>query len=204
MAPNRQSQSHLKNVVIIGHSGAGKSSLINMLCPGANARVGGDAVGCTVEERAYTCRLDSVQQYKVHDTIGLEEPTFALFPAPKANKKLKSYLQPYIRSGTLDLLIYCMSGQRVGMKKSQQKNYKDFKKLAGGVPIVLVVTKLDNNLEGWWANNQNILKKFGMESEEHVCVTTLPNHSNETLYDESRRAVEAHIKKTLWTQIDSS
>jgi GTP-binding protein EngB required for normal cell division len=198
--PYFQSQGQeLKNVVIIGHSGAAKSSLINMLCPDANARVGGDAVGCTVEERTYTCRLESGQQYNVHDTVGLEEPTFALFPAPKANKMLKEYLKPYMRREELHLLIYCMPGERIGMKQSQQKNYNNFKRFVGRVPVVLVVTKLDDGLEDWWARNQSILQKFGMESEEHACVTTLPRDNyNGRLYDASRRAVETLISRKIF------
>jgi GTP-binding protein EngB required for normal cell division len=198
--PYFQSQSQeLKNVVIIGHSGAGKSSLINMLSPGANADVGNNAFGCTVEERAYTCRLGNGRQYSAHDTIGLEEPTFAFFPAPKANKKLKNYLKDYMERRELHLVIYCMPGERVGMKKSQQKNYNNFKKLVSRVPVVLVVTKLDNNLEGWWTKNQNILRTLGMESEDHACVTSLPrNHSNATVHDECREVVEALISSKLF------
>jgi predicted GTPase len=215
--PYFQSQGQkLKNVVIIGHSGAGKSSLVNMLCPDANARVGDDASACTIEERVYTCRLGSGQQYNVHDTIGLEEPALALFPAPKANEWLQGYLQRYMERKELHLVIYCMPGQRIRMKQSQQKNYNNFKKLVGRVPVVLVVTKVDNNLEGWWAENQNILQKLGMESEEHACVTTgipLPSrdHHNKKLYYsksdravefhkaiESRRAVEALISRKLF------
>ncbi|KAJ8585711.1 hypothetical protein M405DRAFT_397689 [Rhizopogon salebrosus TDB-379] len=199
MAQNRQSQGQeLKNVVIIGHSGAGKSSLINMLCPNANARVGNDTIGCTNREQIYTCRLGSGQQYNVHDTIGLGESRWGFLPAPNANKRLKCHLKRYMERKELHLLIYCMSGERVYMKQSQQRDYKNFKMLVGSVPVVLVVTKLDDNLEGWWAENQNILRRLGMEFEEHACVTTsgilVPSrdHHNKKLYNESDRAVEFH------------
>ncbi|KAJ8585707.1 hypothetical protein M405DRAFT_772622 [Rhizopogon salebrosus TDB-379] len=214
MAQNRQSQGQeLKNVVIIGDSGVGKSSLVNMLCPDADARVGNDASACTIEEQIYTCRLGGGQQYKVHDTIGLGEHVIALFPAPEADGKLKEYLKPYIRSKKLHLMIYCMPGERVGMKQSQQNNYQKFKEFVGReVPVVLVVTKVDNNLEGWWERNQRTLQKLGMESEEHACVSDtirfLPSrdHHNKKLYysesdravDESRRAVETLISRKLF------
>jgi GTP-binding protein EngB required for normal cell division len=192
--PYFQSQGQeLKNVVIIGHSGAGKSSLINILCPDANARVGNETFACTIEEQIYTCRLGSGQQYKVHDTIDLEEPTFALFPAPKAIKRLKNYLKPYLMRGELHLLVYCMSGERAHMKRLQQKNYRDFKRMVGRVPVILVVvTKLDSSLEGWCAKNRYILQKLGMESEEYVCVPSIPSrdHHNKKLYDEPRIDVE--------------
>ncbi|KAG2086407.1 hypothetical protein BD769DRAFT_1393731, partial [Suillus cothurnatus] len=56
-----------KNVVIIGQSGAGKSSLINMICPGANAPTSNDTFGV---EKGYTCNLGrnimSSTRYKSH------------------------------------------------------------------------------------------------------------------------------------------
>ncbi|KAJ8591971.1 hypothetical protein M405DRAFT_813429, partial [Rhizopogon salebrosus TDB-379] len=169
-----------------------------MLCPHANARVGHDTIGCTLEELVYTCHLGSGQQYNVHDTIGLEEPTFAFIPAPEANKRLKRYLQCYMEKKELHLVIYCMPGERFGMKQSQQKNYKNFKKLVGKVPVALVVTKLDGDLDGWWERNQGILQKLGMESEEHACVTSLPRDPyNPTVHDKSRKVVEALISRKI-------
>ncbi|KAJ8585712.1 hypothetical protein M405DRAFT_824539 [Rhizopogon salebrosus TDB-379] len=204
MAQNRQRQrQELKNVIIIGHSGTGKSSLVNMLCPYANARVGGDASACTLGEQIYTCHLDSGQQYNVHDTIALEEPTFSLFPAPKANKRLKVYLRRYMERKELHLVIYCMPEERIGMKQSQHKNYKIFKRLVGRVPVVLVVTTGDDDLEGWRKRNQGIFRKLGMIVSR--------DHHNKELYDgfdgaaigfhkaiESRRAVEALISRKLF------
>ncbi|KAJ8580123.1 hypothetical protein M405DRAFT_753651, partial [Rhizopogon salebrosus TDB-379] len=176
----------VKNVIIIGQSGAGKSSLINMLCPHAKACVGNDAIGCTSEE----------QVCMVHDTIGLEEGRWGFLPAPKANKRLKAYLKGYMLKKELHLVVYCMSGQRVCKKKSQGQNYKSFKSVVGKVPIVLVVTKLGSgDSKNWWSKNSTEFEKLGMGSEGYACVT---DDSNRQLYDESYQAVAALISSKIF------
>ncbi|OJA08457.1 hypothetical protein AZE42_05054 [Rhizopogon vesiculosus] len=203
-----------KNVIIIGHSGMGKSSLINMLRHPLSphdtpAYCDNNAVGCTKEETSYECNLPGPngQSYKVmvHDTVGLEEGTWGFLPAPKANKRLKEYLKPYVKEKRLHLLLYCMSGQRGNQNKAQAKNYNKFKKVVGDVPVVLVITKLDPPnytpttsafLEDWWRdpNNQSVLKKLGMESADHICVISLPrDNSNGTIFDDC----QAHMKRRI-------
>ncbi|OJA15606.1 hypothetical protein AZE42_12532, partial [Rhizopogon vesiculosus] len=193
-----------KNVIIIGHSGMGKSSLINMLrhplsVGDSPARCSNDTVGCTREEKAYECNLPrpNGQPYKVmvHDTVGLEEERWGFLPASAAKKRLKKYLKSYVKENKLHLLLYCMSGQRGGQKKAQAKNYKEFKSVVGNVPVVLVITKLDllnyttgsAFLDDWWSSkgNQRVLQELGMESADHICVISFPkDNSNGTIFDD--------------------
>lgn len=184
----------LRNVVIIGKSGVGKSSLINMLCPGAFAATSNDYTSCTVVERKYTCYLGERQYCTVHDTIGLEEEgSLGFLWASKSEKRLKSYL----KKSKPQLMVYCMPGTRGSLKKSHGRNFNKFKSVVGEVPIVVVVTNLEDYMhpEGWWSANLNILRHLGIpESTKHACVTTLPE---ESLYDSSREAVKALIKTNL-------
>jgi GTP-binding protein EngB required for normal cell division len=191
----------VKNVIIIGQSGAGKSSLINMLCPHAEACVGNDAIGCTSKEQVYQCDLGTgpgqvALRCMVHDTIGLEEGRWGFLPAPKANKRLKAYLKGYMQKKELDLVVYCMSGQRVCKKKSQGQNYKSFKSVVGKVPMVLVVTKLGSGgSQNWWSKNSTEFEKLGMGSEGYACVT---DDSNRQPYDKSYQAVATLISSKIF------
>ncbi|KAG1857037.1 hypothetical protein DFJ58DRAFT_659244 [Suillus subalutaceus] len=104
-----------RNVVIIGHSGVGKSSLINMLYPKASALTSDDINGCTTAEEVYgPCDIGEQQYCQLHDTIGLEEGKWSFLWASKAEKRLKKYLKTI----NPHLLVYCMPGVRNSLKKT--------------------------------------------------------------------------------------
>jgi len=196
-----------KNVVIIGQSGAGKSSLINMICPGANAPTSNDTFGCTQVEKGYTCNLGRQISCQVHDTIGLEEGRWGFLPDKKAQKQLKTYLNDSRKSW--HLVVYCMPGSR-GLKKSHARNFKKFKSVADklGVPVVVVVTNLEDfrgSLENWWLENLDTLKNLGIpDTTKHACVTALPKeelqkyYKKGQLHDDSCRDVKNLIRSILW------
>lgn len=194
-----------KNVVIIGQSGVGKSSLINMICPGANAPTSNDTTGCTREEKGYTCNLGGQLSCQVHDTIGLEEGFWGFLFAPKAEKRLKTYLKD--SRERWHLLVYCIPGNR-GLKKSHARNFKKFKSVVGDkVPVVVVVTNLEDfrgpQLENWWSENLETLKKLGIPgTTEHACITALPKihlgSDQAYLYDQSCEGVKALMKSKIW------
>ncbi|KAG1824094.1 P-loop containing nucleoside triphosphate hydrolase protein [Suillus variegatus] len=144
-----------KNVAIIGESGVGKSSLINMICHGANAPTSNDRTGCTKEGKEYPCNLGGQLSCQVHDTIGLEEGRWGFFPDKKSQKKLKTYLKD--SRGPWHFVVYCIPGGRGHLKKSHGKNYEKVKSMMDSVPLVVVVTHLEDfkdPLDRWWSDNQ--------------------------------------------------
>ncbi|KAG1897807.1 P-loop containing nucleoside triphosphate hydrolase protein [Suillus fuscotomentosus] len=196
-----------KNVIIIGQSGVGKSSLINMICHRANAPTSNDTTGCTREEKGYTCNLGGQLSCQVHDTIGLEEGFWGFLFAPKAEKRLKTYLKDSRKPW--HLMVYCIPGNR-GLKKSHARNFKKFKSVADklGVPVVVVVTHLEDfggSLKNWWLENLDTLKNLGIpDTTKHACVTALPKeeldkyYKKGQLYDDSCRDVKNLIRSILW------
>jgi predicted GTPase len=193
-----------RNVVIIGQSGVGKSSLINMLCPKANARTSNDTTGCTKIEKEYECYLGQQQSCQVHDTIGLEEGRWGFLPDKQAQKRLKTYL----KTKEVHLLVYCMPGIRGSLKKSHGRNYKKFKSAVGdNVRVVVVVTCLENfegPLESWWSRNEKELHNLGIpKTAGHACITALPKAELErekrVLYDQSCEDVKTLIRNNLPT-----
>ncbi|KAG1744921.1 P-loop containing nucleoside triphosphate hydrolase protein [Suillus paluster] len=169
-----------KNVIIIGQSGVGKSSLINMLCPEACATTSNDTMGCTKKEQEYTCNLGA-QQCTIHDTIGLEEGRWGFLPDREAQKRLKAYL----KTKEPHLLVYCMPGIRGSLKKSQGRNYKKFKSAVGNVPIVVVVTNLEGfeaPLGNWWSENRNELQKLEVKDLSMILPVRLSRPSSGKIF----------------------
>lgn len=192
------------NVVIIGQTGVGKSSLINMLCRNAKAPFSNDTVGCTMEEKDYYCKLGQGKSCQVHDTIGLEEGRWGFLPDRQAQKRLKTYL----KNKDVHLLVYCISGIRGRLTKSHGRNYKKFKSAVGdNVPVVVVVTGLENlggPLEDWWSRSEKELQNVGIpKTARHACITALPREtlesSKKVLYDKSCEDVKTLIRNNLPT-----
>ncbi|KAG1796405.1 uncharacterized protein HD556DRAFT_1234491 [Suillus plorans] len=205
-----------KNVAIIGQTGAGISSLVNMLCLDANAPTSSDTTRCTKEGKEYQCNLEDGWMCQVHDTVGLGEPgrwqfSFKSFKFVRKADTWQLELEEYLTKKNLeswDLLIYCIPGGRGLLKKSHGQNYKKVKSMAGSVPIVVVVTHLENfkdPLDSWWSDNLSTLGNLGIpENTKHACITALPKHALETfyqkgdLYDNSREGLKTLIRGILW------
>ncbi|KAG2346172.1 hypothetical protein BDR05DRAFT_67400 [Suillus weaverae] len=191
-----------RNVVIIGQSGVGKSSIINMLCSWVNAPTSNDTFVCTRIEQEYECDLGQQQSCLIHDTIGLEEGRWGFLPDKRAQKRLKTYL----RTKEPQLLVYCMPGNRGCLKKSHGRNYKKFRSAVGNnVRVVVVVTGLEDfegPLESWWSNNERELQNLGIPiNARHACITALPRAELERdkrfLYDRSCEDVKTLIRNNL-------
>ncbi|KAH7912297.1 P-loop containing nucleoside triphosphate hydrolase protein, partial [Hygrophoropsis aurantiaca] len=165
----------MRNVIIFGESGVGKSSLINLIAGQTIAKTSGDAVGCTFQHTSYVVTIRGIS-YKLWDTAGLDEGAFGSVPAAKAEEQLGLFLQALVAADGVDLLVYCVRGTR--LRKALLRNYKIFygaicrKK----VPVAIVVTGLEHHepeMEDWWTMNNAELKKHGMRFNAHACVTTL-------------------------------
>ncbi|KAH7923136.1 hypothetical protein BV22DRAFT_1016002, partial [Leucogyrophana mollusca] len=197
----------MRNLVVFGESGVGKSSLINICAGEAVAETSSGAIGCTFEFTRYTITIDG-ETFGIWDTVGLDEGTYGKVPAEQAEDKLKKLLQELVKASGVDLLIYCVRGTR--MRKVLQKNYALFYSVIcrKKVPIVLVVTGLEHHqddMEGWWRENGDEFRKLSMRFSDHACVTTLdPNVVQSGLLkdrcEQSRQAVRRLICKTVRTE----
>ncbi|KAG2036967.1 hypothetical protein BDR03DRAFT_958167 [Suillus americanus] len=161
------------NVVIFGETGAGKSSLINLVTKKHTAPACNDATGCTTQISEYPLSTESIQsKVKFFDTPGLDEGSEGVVPDREARLVLKKLLQ---RLGDdVHLLMYCVRGVRA--KRGLYHNYNLVRsEVKGSVPIVLVVTCLEDqepDMEDWWKNNERIISDSRMTFAGHACVTT--------------------------------
>ena len=177
-------------IVIVGETGAGKSSLINMLVDKEMALVSSDVTNCTKAFAEYTFNVNSTE-VRAYDTMGFSS----------ARVGSLSHLVPFERACNLiqslktrvDLVFLCTSKDRLSITTRQMYHlFNDFF-FDGTVPIALVVThrEKERSMEDWWDRNLKDIKKFRLNFAGHACITTQParGSSDDPRYSQSKASV---------------
>ncbi|KAG1742213.1 P-loop containing nucleoside triphosphate hydrolase protein [Suillus lakei] len=166
------------NIVIFGETGAGKSSLVNLITGTQTALTSSDAMGCTTKTNVYDHDFvvrNKILKVKLFDTAGLDEGSEGTVPDKEAQRALKKLLQTLMEQDGIHLLIYCVQGARESL--ALRRNYMSlYSKVKEKVPIVIVVTRLENqnpDMEQWWRNNEQSIANLRMILAGHACVTTV-------------------------------
>jgi len=175
------------NIILFGETGVGKSSVINLIAGQQIANVSPDVQGCTMSSKEYYFNV-AERQFRIWDTVGLEEPEMGVNGYLAAIEKALDLIQRLSQEGGVNLLLFCIRGNRV--TATTQSNYRLFYEVLCGsaVPISLVITHLERepDMDNWWSRNSKSLEKYGIKSAGHACVTGLPSHSK---YQDSKVAI---------------
>ncbi|KAG1815223.1 P-loop containing nucleoside triphosphate hydrolase protein [Suillus subaureus] len=163
------------NVVIFGESGAGKSSLVNLIAGKDVAATSSDTAGCTTGTSVHEILIrNETLKVKLFDTAGLDEDPQGAVPDKEARRILKKLVHALMEQGDIHLIIYCVRSERV--IRTLRRNYEFIhSQVKRKVPIVLVVTSLESykqDMEEWWRLNENTISELGMTFAGHACVTT--------------------------------
>ncbi|KAJ8582483.1 hypothetical protein M405DRAFT_562255 [Rhizopogon salebrosus TDB-379] len=181
------------NIVIFGETGAGKSSVINLMAGRQVARTAPDSHRCTLQWTEYTITLNDGTRYQVFDTVGLEEPRLDSGEYLTAITNAHSLINALKERGGIDLLLFCVRGGRV--MATMQSNYRLFFEFfcQEKVPLLLVVTNLEREerMEDWYTRNVGHLEKYNIHSVAHACITaaTTIDGRHRARYEESRVTV---------------
>jgi len=190
-----------RNIVIFGQTGAGKSSIINMLAGSPLAKVSGGASGCTPSSKCYSVRHgDDI--YTLWDTAGLNEADDGTVSSQAAVQNLLDLVKDH----GVNLLVYCI---RERFPNIIRVNYDLFWGIIcrKEVPILLVVTGLEGkeDMDDWWYENQKTIKKMKMSFDGHACITSWKGRGNryEKEYQQSAervwKLVRKHCRPNPWS-----
>jgi len=182
------------NVVIFGETGAGKSSLINMIVGEEVAETSSSAIGCTFESKPYPVEVDGVPLV-LWDTSGLNEGDKGKVEGRKAVAQLYRLIQSLENDG-VSLLVFCVRGPRI--KETTIKNYQLFHSAfcLEKVPILLVVTGLEEEdpMDAWWRKNKDAFDTQKMLFNAHACVTATRGKMKQGTYIYEEEFQESRVK----------
>ncbi|KAI6103296.1 P-loop containing nucleoside triphosphate hydrolase protein [Pisolithus thermaeus] len=176
------------NIILLGQTGVGKSSLVNLIAGQRIADVSPDADVCTKSPTEYRFEA-GVHDFRIWDTTGLEEPEGGVNGYTTAISKTLQLIRRLAAAGGVNLLLLCMKGPKV--TRATQGNYRLFYEILCEeyVPVGLVITHLEreDDMEEWWGKNKKTLDGYGVRSVGHACVTGLPSCPKK--YAPSRAAI---------------
>ncbi|KAF8439031.1 hypothetical protein L210DRAFT_3481214 [Boletus edulis BED1] len=165
-----------RNVILFGETGAGKSSVINLMADEEIAKTSSNLDGCTLEATEYSFTLPEGTPLCIFDTVGLNEPDMGVNTFFGAIEKAYRLITSLHAAGGVDLLLFCIRGGRI--TSTMQRNYRLFFEFLCGkkVPLAFIVTHLEYEvvMEDWWERNERTFGEYGIQSVAHACITAAP------------------------------
>ena len=177
------------NIIVVGETGVGRSSIINLAVGAKSAVVASDVSAVTVDTSYHDWDLLQTQKFRLWDTPGLGDGPGSLSPKYALNA-LQSLLTELARGTGVHLIILCFrAGRRVTgtMKQTYSTIHALRNRLCPDTPLVAVVTELERmsnppdtlaGMDQWWQTNQGDMSNHCMAFTAHACITTI--HDNDT------------------------
>ena len=182
----------VKNIVLFGQSGAGKSSVVNLIAGREVAETSLDMVPCTMHWKEHPITFDGYT-YNVFDTMGLEENKLEKKQYLDAITNAYNLIAKLQDEGGIHMLLFCVRAGR--FTSPIQNNYRLFYEFfcEKKVPIGLVLTGLERepDMDNWWTKFKSSFDDHGVLVDGHACITAVngPDERHQQLYEESRRLV---------------
>lgn len=186
-------------VVVFGRTGAGISSLVNLIAGSTVAQCHADTRPCTQKMMGHHASFAG-KRFCIYDIPG--------FGGVSSESETIENIQSLEREQGIDVLVYCMRKARQTMMPDILHEIRRVVPL--GVPIVAAVTELERvggSMESWWTTpseagklaNGQALENMGMSFDQHACVTTLPpeDAAHHNTFSERRKQSQEVIHNIL-------
>ncbi|KAH7910733.1 hypothetical protein BJ138DRAFT_71549 [Hygrophoropsis aurantiaca] len=194
------SNSRSRNIVIFGETGAGKSSLVNMIVGSEVAATSPHTFACTLDARDYEISIGT-QKYRIYDTVGLNEPKKMEQKHSHLDAIEKAYrlFASLSAAGGIHLLIFCFKAGR--LTEAVRQTYQLFYDFIcdSRVNVALVITHVEKftPMEDWWAINRSEFDACGIQPVAHACITTLAGAEGDVIQQQKYEASRAKIRALL-------
>ncbi|KZP32050.1 P-loop containing nucleoside triphosphate hydrolase protein [Athelia psychrophila] len=185
------------NIIVCGKTGAGKSSLINMIAGKDVAPTSSDLLRCTLVIKSYDVKLDDSLTVTLWDTAGLDQVEND--DSGDIIRRAVCELILRLDKGVM-LLIFCLRGK---IQAETVENYKTFRNICHPtIPMAVVVSGLEKELDkvAWWSRNEVNFTSAGLRFDHHTCITGIKENSvYGEAYNASAKEVKAMINRAYRT-----
>lgn len=175
------------NVLVIGNSGVGKSTLINAVLGEEVAKTSTGTSGTTNKLEIY--ENDQIP-FRIIDTIGFE-PSY--FKARKAIKAVEDWTKKSVKNNEADKKInaiwFCVDGTAGKLFDTTIKNMLKATKIWKSVPKIVVITKSYSEPER--KGNKELVKKAFAEAKLNMPKKIIPVVAQDYPLDEEMKCVAA-------------
>lgn len=129
------------NVLVIGNSGVGKSTLINAVLGKEVAKTGWGNEGTTKRLEIFESEDNSVP-FRIIDTVGFEPPFFKQKKAIDAvNKWSHNCAKKGMEDNAINLIWFCVDGTAAKLFQDTIRSLSKATSMWKSVPVIVVVTK---------------------------------------------------------------
>ncbi|CAF1254743.1 unnamed protein product [Adineta steineri] len=191
-----QKKGFVNRILIIGQTGVGKSSVVNLLADEKKANVSDAAVGCTFSFDSYHV-MHNDQPYELIDTIGLNEGSKGKVIQKEALKKLITFIKQNKRGFNCVLFVIKKGRVDDAFEKNHYLFYKTL--LQEKIPAILFVghCEQDEPMSAWYLQEENVNFLHPYHFSQVVCSTALEGGR----FAEQIKPLREETRTNLWKAI---